>query len=142
MRKEKKFKPRHPEKYKGDPTNICYRSSWEFKYMYKLDHSPDIIEWQSEEFFIAYVSPIDGKVHRYFPDFKIKTKDNKILVIEIKPLYQTQPPKQSKGKINKSYIREVATYGVNMAKFEAAKKYCENKGWHFQILTEKELFLY
>jgi len=70
-----RFKPRNPNKYKGNPDNIIYRSLWELKLMRYLDHHTDVLEWASEEFYIPYVSPIDKRVHRYFPDFWIKKKN-------------------------------------------------------------------
>ena len=63
------FKPKNPKKYKGDPTNIIYRSSWECKLMIRLDEDPNVISWGSEEIIIPYRSPIDNKIHRYFVDF-------------------------------------------------------------------------
>jgi hypothetical protein len=33
----------------------------------------------------------------------------------------------------------VTTWGVNEAKWKAAKEFCFNRGWKFQIFTEKEL---
>ena len=83
------FVPKNPQKYRGDPSNIIYRSRWELKLMMNIDTHPDIIEWASEEFSIAYRSPIDNKVHRYFPDFLVRKKDPtgqiKTMVIEVKP---------------------------------------------------------
>jgi hypothetical protein len=135
------FKPKRPAKYKGDPTNIVYRSSWELKYMNWCDLSDSVIEWQSEEMFIPYVSPIDGCYHRYFPDFKVKVKTKRGVetwVIEIKPMKQTLAPKVQKKK-TKRYINEVMTYAKNDSKWKAAEKWCQKKGYRFQILTEKEL---
>ena len=63
------FKPKNPSKYRGDPTNIIYRSRWELLFMRYLDNNSGIKEWASEELIIPYRSPIDGRVHRYFPDF-------------------------------------------------------------------------
>jgi len=136
------FRPRNPQKYKGDPQNIIYRSSWELKFYLECDKRDDIIEWSSEEIIIPYVSPKDNKVHRYFPDavIKVRDKDGKIItiMIEIKPLAQTSPPVKKKG-VTKGFINEVLTYAVNEAKWEQAQKYCDKKGWKFQIMTEKEL---
>ena len=136
------FKPQNPHKYKGNPANIIYRSSWELKLMSFLDKHPDVIQWQSEEVVIPYRSPVDGRIHRYFPDFLIKKKniDGKIetVLIEVKPDAQTRPPvKQS--KITKRYITEVMTWGVNEAKWKAANEYCLDRGWSFKIFTEKHL---
>ena len=37
-----------------------------------LDNNTNVLEWSSEEHIIPYRSPLDGKVHRYFPDFFVK----------------------------------------------------------------------
>jgi len=137
-----KFKPRNPQKYKGNPANIVYRSSWELRFMMKLDADPTVIEWGSEEMIIPYKSPIDGRMHRYFPDFIVrrKTKEGitETVVVEIKPFAQTKEPTPSKT-INKRYITEVQTWGINSAKWKAAQEFCEDRKWKFMILTEKEL---
>ena len=107
-----------------------------------FDDHPDVLEWASEELVIPYVSPLDNRVHRYFPDFWIKMRDitGKICVrvIEIKPEKQTKPPVVQK-KRTKKYITEVATWGINTKKWEAARNYCMERGWSFHIMTEKEL---
>jgi hypothetical protein len=136
------FTPKNPHKYIGDPTNIVYRSSWECKVMSWLDKSPDIISWASEELIIPYVSPVDGRFHRYFPDFLVKsrTKDGKLktLLIEVKPKKQTMAPEQRK-RITKQYINEVTTWGVNQAKWAAAIEYCKDRNWEFMLMTEDHL---
>lgn len=137
-----KFKPKHPEKYRGDPTEIYYRSGWELKLMLYLDSRPEILSWGSEEVIIPYRSPIDGKIHRYFPDF-IVTKINKegkkeTAIIEVKPASQTRPPERQ-NKVTRRYITEVKTWGINEAKWKAALNFCEDRGWSFHIFTEKEL---
>lgn len=136
------FKPQNPEKYNGDPTKIVYRSSWELKFMDHLDKHKDVIAWQSEELAIPYRSPVDNKIHRYFPDFIVKRRDIHgkvaVLMIEIKPEKQTQPPKHP-GKVTKRYMTEVFTWGVNEAKWKAAKEYCLDRGWAFEVFTEKQL---
>jgi hypothetical protein len=136
------FKPRNPQKYIGDHTNIVYRSSWECKVMSWLDNNPDIISWQSEETIVPYKSPADNRWHRYFPDFvvKVRTRDNKIktMMLEVKPKKQTLPPEQKK-RITKQYVNEVVTYGVNQAKWKAATEYCLDRGWEFKVLTEEHL---
>ena len=87
-----RFKPKNPEKYRGDPTNIVYRSLWEFKFFKFIDLHPDVIWWQSEEVAIPYLSPIDGKMHRYYPDVilnkKIKEDHFETVMIEIKDVCQ------------------------------------------------------
>lgn len=132
-----RFKPTNPNKYIGDHTNIIYRSSWECRVMSWLDKNPDIVEWGSEEIIIPYKSPVDGRYHRYFPDFIVKTR-NKTMIIEVKPDRETKEPKQ-RSRMTKQYIQEVATYGVNQSKWKAAEEYCLDRGWEFKIITEKHL---
>jgi hypothetical protein len=137
-----KYQPSYPEKYKGDPTNIIYRSLWERKFMVYCDTNQNIVEWQSEEKFIPYRSPLDGKVHKYFPDFLIKVKESngtiKKYMIEIKPSKQTVPPSKPKRQ-TKRYISEVYEYAKNQAKWGAAKEWCADRGYEFKVITENEL---
>jgi hypothetical protein len=138
------FKPINPQKYVGDHKNIIYRSSWECRVMDWFDRNPNIISWASEELIVPYISPIDGKKHRYFPDFLVKvlTKDGKTktLMVEVKPKKQTKEP-EKKQRITKQYINEVATWGVNQAKWKAATEYCLDRNWEFKIITEDDLGL-
>ena len=48
--KKSLFRPTKPRKYKGDPTNIICRSSWENKFCSWCDLNENIVEWGSEEF--------------------------------------------------------------------------------------------
>ena len=137
-----KYYPSFPRKYKGDPTNIIYRSLWERKFMVYCDKNQNILEWASEEIAIPYRSPIDNRVHRYFPDFYMKVKETngkiKNYVIEVKPAKQTKPPAKPKRQ-TKGYIREAFEYARNQAKWKAAREYCADRMWEFKVITEKEL---
>jgi len=137
-----KYYPSFPRKYKGDPTNIVYRSLWERKFMVYCDKNQNILEWASEEIAIPYRSPIDNRVHRYFPDFYMKVKETngriKNYVIEVKPAKQTIPPKKPKRQ-TKGYIREAYEYARNQAKWKMAKEFCADRQWVFKVVTEKEL---
>lgn len=142
------FRPRNPEKYKGDPTNIVYRSRWELMCMMRYDEHPDVIEWGSEEISIPYISPLDNRIHRYYPDFFVKKRDpdgNIVYdLVEVKPFKETQPPviqEGNKAKRNRRYINEVMKWGVNSAKWKAAENYCADRGWNFIKITERELGL-
>lgn len=143
MSNKGKFTPKNPKKYKGDSSNIIYRSSWEVRVMKYLDEHPNVIWWGSEELPIPYLSPMDKRVHRYFPDFivKMRKSDDSVMtyIIEVKPEKQTQPPKQKRK--TRTYLQEAITYEINLAKWEAAREFCKDHGWKFQILTEKELGL-
>lgn len=137
-----RYKPEYPEKYKGNPNNIICRSSWERKFCRWCDLNENIIEWGSEEFYIPYISPVDNRVHKYFPDFIIKVKDRyeniKVYVVEVKPKRQTLPPTK-KSRTTKSYINEVKTYAVNQAKWKAADEFCKDRLIEFKIITEDDL---
>ena len=138
-----RYKPEYPRKYKGDPNNIICRSSWERKFCKWCDLNENILEWGSEEFCIPYRSPVDRRIHRYFPDFIIKvreqTGDIKRYVIEVKPKKQTRPPVQTSKKRTKTYINEVKTYAVNEAKWKAADEWCKDRLLEFKIITEDQL---
>ena len=137
-----RFKPKNYKKYKGDPTNVFYRSLWERRFMVYCDNNPNILEWGSEDIIIPYKSPLDKKVHRYFPDFFIKYKNSsgKIIreIIEVKPKRHLSPPKEPKRK-TKRYLGEVNTYIINQAKFKAAEEFCKDRKLGFRILTEEHL---
>lgn len=137
-----RFSPKNPKKYSGDPTNIIYRSLWELRVMKYLDENNSILEWKSEEIAIPYISPVDGKRHRYYPDFIVKVRKadggTKTLMLEVKPKQQTVEPKVQKKK-TKRYLTEVATWAVNQAKWKYAREYCLDQGWEFKLITETEL---
>ena len=144
-----KFKPKNRAKYKGDHTAITYRSLWELRFMRYLDMTPSVLKWSSEEIVIPYRSPIDGRRHRYFPDFWVRVKTSEGVVkeslIEVKPKAQCFPPKGSPPKDRRKrgrFIREVKTWGVNEAKWKAAKAYCDDRKWGWKILTEDDLTKY
>ena len=138
-----KFKPSNPSKYRGDPTGIVYRSLWELKFMKYCDLNQNILEWGSEEIALPYLSPLDNRIHRYFPDFYIKVKESngqiKKYMIEVKPKKQTIEPIPQK-KRTKGYIYEVMEYAKNQAKWKAAKEFCEDRQWEFKVITENELY--
>ena len=138
------FRPTNPQKYVGDYKNIIYRSSWEARVMNWLDKNPSIVSWASEEVIIPYVSPVDGKWHRYFPDFVVKLRDKngtlKTMMLEVKPKKQTKEPVIQK-RVTKRYITEVTTWSVNQAKWKAATEYCLDRNWEFKLITEDHLGL-
>jgi hypothetical protein len=139
-----KYKVKNRSKYVGAVDNVVYRSSWERRFMVYADSNPNVVKWNSEELVIPYVSPVDGKVHRYFPDFWIEIIGDSgqlnNIVIEVKPKGQTGPPKMGKTAKSKSrFLREMKTWKVNEAKFEMAKEFCDDRKWQFKILTEDHL---
>ena len=106
-----------------------------------LDDNPNVIWWASEELPIPYVSPVDKKAHRYFPDFivHLNLKGGKTItyILEVKPEAQTKKPTQKRR--TKNYINESITYAINQEKWRAADLFCKEHGWEFKLITEKEL---
>ena len=139
------YRPRNPEKYRGNPGQIVYRSSWERTFMKYCDLTENIKQWSSEEICVAYKDPVQKKVRRYFPDFIIRYVDTDGLIItemiEIKPHKEVVGPEQNPKRKTKSWLYAVQMYVTNTAKWEAAKAFCEDRGWRFRIVTEYELGL-
>lgn len=147
--KNKKYKQgfynlKNPDKYINNPTKnpgkkIACRSSWEFYACKFFDNNPNVLEWSSEEFYIPYIRPTDGKVHRYYPDFWVKFKNvhGDILqeIIEVKPKNQVQP--ELKKRLTEYDKLE---YNVNRAKWIAAAEFCKKRKIKFRILTEQSIF--
>ena len=137
-----KYQLKNPSKYKGNPTLVIYRSLWERSYMKKLDLNENILEWSSEEIALPYKSPLDDRIHKYYPDFYVKERLSdgtiKKYIVEIKPKKQTVEPKVPKRK-TKGYLYEVMEYAKNQSKWNSAREYCKDHGYEFKILTEDDL---
>lgn len=133
-----KYKVKNPRKYKGNPDNVRYRSSWERQVFRWCESTPEVIKWNSEEVVIPYRCKTDGQMHRYFVDLYLEMANGNTYLIEIKPHAQTQPPTVSKRKTRK-YLNEVMTYAKNISKWEKAHEVCESRGWIFQVWTEETI---
>ena len=111
--------------------------------MVYCDMNDKILEWGSEEIIIPYISPWDGKRHRYFPDFymKVKQVDGSIkrFIVEVKPKYQCKPPDINPKRKTKRWLNEVKTYTINQAKWKYANEFCELNDMEFKVLTEDHL---
>ena len=111
--------------------------------MVYCDHNEAVLEWGSEEVIIPYLSPWDGKMHRYFPDFYMKVRQSdetiKKFIIEVKPKAQCKPPVKNPKRKTRRWFKEVETWGVNQAKWKSATEYCNDQGMEFKILTEDHL---
>lgn len=134
-----RFIPQNPLKYAGKSIKrIFFRSSWELAFMKWLDTNPAVITWGSEEFSIPYISPLDNRVHQYYPDFIVMYKDKngqiRKEVIEIKPHKESvATPKMTE--------RDAKALMVNEAKWKFAAEWAEKNDAKFRILTEHSLFL-
>lgn len=111
---------------------VEYKSSLEFKFIKYCEINSHVLKFALEPFPIWYVSPKDGKSHRYFIDFLVHFDTGDTVLVEIKPFSQTIRPK-SKNPY------EWMTYAVNRAKWDAAKEFAINNGMKFIICTDKEL---
>jgi hypothetical protein len=133
-----KFTPKNPKKYRGDATNIVYRSIWERNTFRWLDENDSVKEWASEEFHIPYKCATDNRMHRYFVDVWYQTIEEDEYIVEIKPKKETAPPKNP-GRRTKKYITESLTYIKNQSKWQAAEQFAAARGWKFVIWTEDTL---
>lgn len=136
------FEPKNPSKYKGDPTKIIYRSSWEHKFCIWCDTNSNVLEWGSEPFSISYKWDIDGKAHQYFPDFYVKMKkgdDIVYYVVEVKPKRQLKKPKLPETKTPKAMARyksEYETYIKNLNKNQALNRWAKDNDYEVMFVTE------
>lgn len=129
---------KNKSKYLGDPDSVVYRSLWERQVFRWCEDNPRVKRWNSEEIVVPYKCQIDNRIHRYYVDLLVELDTKEIILVEIKPKKQTQPPKQPKRK-TKRYVNEVMTYIKNSDKWNAAQKYADHKGWKFQVWTEDTL---
>jgi len=134
------------EKYLGK-TNPHYRSMYEMRMMSYLDLNKNVLHWKYENIAIPYFYPIDGQVHNYIIDFwcEIINRDNVIqqYLVEVKPSKECKvpsSPKRNTARSRSRYVAEATTFVKNQCKWKAAELYCQQKGWKFIKITEKDLF--
>lgn len=145
------YVPKHPEKVikLNNQGGLYYRSSWEQKLMIYFDMNPKITNYGAEFMSIQYKQPkYDGGIieyteHRYFPDFyyELMRSDGSLLRVlaEVKPEKETVPPvlgEKYTHKQLKNFEYTMLAYNRNIHKWEAAAKFCENRGIEFVIITE------
>ena len=132
-----KFRLKFPEKYAGNRTPT-YRSSWEYTFMKFCDEHPNVSQWASEAVKIPYRNPLTGKQTIYVPDFFIVYADKggkqKVELIEVKPKNQSVKERLGRSRANQAH------YIMNMAKWEAARSWCKQKGIFFRVITEQDIF--
>jgi hypothetical protein len=104
--------------------SCVYRSMWERKVMLYLDRSEHVHAWSSEKVEVPYVSPKDDRWHTYYPDFWVRYTNDQDEIVEA--VLEVKPHSQKR-------------WAVNKAKWKAARAMCEEKGWDFIVLTEKEI---
>ena len=138
------YRPVNSFKYSGHG-NPRYLSSWELKFFKWCDRNPHVVKWSSESVGLPYISPVDGKMHKYFVDNVVHINEGGKIVkylIEIKPSKQTRPPKSHGNKKRSTVVYENAQWNVNQAKWLAARDWASKNGYIFQIVTEKDFALF
>jgi TnsA endonuclease N terminal len=130
------FQIQNPQKYVGNKTPT-YRSSWEFVFMQFCDNNPNVLQWASEAVRINYRNPLTGKNTIYVPDFLITYGDangkQHAELIEVKPRKETSL-KEAKS------VRDQASAILNMAKWQAARTWCQAHNMTFRVVTEDQIF--
>lgn len=140
-----KYKPKNPHKNINREKEIRYLSGLELSIFQWLDGNKNIIKWGAEVIVVPYFDPVRDKKRRYIVDLYIeyvdKRGDTHKALCEVKPYAQTQPVKNVSGRKKQStLLEEQATWITNNAKWDAAQKYAEDRGWRWMILTEKEIY--
>jgi hypothetical protein len=88
-------------------------------YVRLLDFDREVESVESQPICILY--SYKGREKEYYPDFKVKTLDGRIRIVEVKPKKMTQLPE-------------------NIVKFIIGRLFCESQGWEYQVVTEDEIF--
>lgn len=148
--KSGKFKPKNPWKYKGDLSKIIYRSKLELDFMKKLDNDIKVKAWVSEppKYMVRYLSPKDGKYHRYFIDFYVEKEVNGSIqkfLVEVKPSSHVKkpvPPKPSldivvNRKRQARYRAKKLAHAIIHAKRKACQEMATKNHMKFIFITEK-----
>jgi hypothetical protein len=147
------YKVRNLSKYVGDPTKIIYRSSWEYRFCKFCDDNEAVLRWSSEPLGIKYICPIEElkapgtrKERTYYVDFYMRSIRDGIerdYLVEIKPESSLHKPVFEGKATHKRLLqfnKAAETWITNAAKFEAARSYAKNIGYHFIVVTEEFLF--
>lgn len=141
------YTPINPEKCLNKNL-IEFRSGLEYKYLFKIDKSPNIIRWGSETLRISYYNPVKKRTCQYWTDLYLEVKDGdetKKLIVEIKPekeikaITESKAPKMTKNKKRSTYLYECKMFVINDSKWKAADAYCKQRGWQFITISEKDL---
>lgn len=133
------FTPKNKDKFIG--RRAVFRSGLELKFFRFCDENVNVIKWSSENVVVPYLSPVDGRVHRYYVDNFIMLKEGDTVtkyLVEIKPYRQTKPP-ATKYRKKQHLLYEQKQWAVNQSKWDSARKFAKQKGWKFIIITEKDL---
>jgi hypothetical protein len=97
---------------------VFCRSSWETKAVHILDNDITVVSFKVEPFTIPYL--LNKKLRHYVPDFLIEHIDGRKIIVEVKPACYVNAP-------------------INVTKFSAAREYCSQKGFEFEVWSQDRL---
>ncbi|WP_225999813.1 TnsA endonuclease N-terminal domain-containing protein [Paenibacillus sp. BJ-4] len=119
----REIKPKHygyrgKEPFFKNGSMVHWDSFLERNFIRLADFDPNVEELYHQPVCIHYMT--GGKQLRYYPDFKMILNNNQTVIVEVKPEAFLNHPK-------------------NLIKYEVGKKYCEERGWLYQVYTEIEI---
>lgn len=98
-------------------TPIHYRSGWEKTVAEFLDGNPEVVSYEYESLMVPYV--MAGRGHTYYPDFLVRYKSGRTVVVEVK--------RQDKLVTKKVMLKNAAVRSWIIK---------EGKGWEFEVWTD------
>lgn len=104
------------QELKNFDTEVEYESGLEKLILLRLNNCKFIKNIKAQSLLIKY--DYNDKTYSYYPDFQILTKDNKLIVMEIKPSYNMMDKRV-------------------MIKYKALEKYCINNGFGYLMIDER-----
>ena len=96
---------------------IHYRSGWEKTVAEFLDNNPEVVSYEYESLMVPYV--MAGKGHTYYPDFLVRYKSGRTVIVEVK--------RQDKLATKKVMLKNAAVRSWIIK---------EGKGWEFEVWTD------
>ncbi|MEK4510133.1 TnsA endonuclease N-terminal domain-containing protein [Paenibacillus sp. FSL K6-2524] len=114
--KRKGYRGKEPFLKTGDM--IHWDSFLERNFIRLADFDQEIQEIYHQPVCIYYT--VNGKKHRYYPDFKMISQNNRVTIVEVK----------TERFFNKQ---------KNILKYEVGRRYCEEMGWDYKVFTEREI---
>ena len=125
--------PKHTKKYYSSVMDqpIIYRSGLELQFIQYCENNIKVAKWASEPIEIKYFNRLKNKEARYYPDYVIEHVSGDRVIVEIKPGNQCKKPDATDSQ----WLKEA--WVTNMDKWTAAKKFAEDRGMKFIIVTEE-----
>jgi hypothetical protein len=96
---------------------VAFESTIERDYLYLVDYDPTVTILEEQPLTIPYT--YEGKVYHYTPDFRVRQAEQERLV-ECKPAARVDEEE-------------------NQRKFAAARAWCAEHRWEFQVVTDTEI---